>query len=188
MNKCSEQLTAKFNKNLEASSASLDDELSKLRDDLAEVRLPLVETEKLEELSSGHRQLTDEIDRLHGDFKILQLNNDTLRLMNAANLATGEEFSGMFGHSLGVATDSIVCDRQFEFSSGSGYPRLFVESWTSNQETGAPWVVINFGKFVMIKAVKILSPIRYSSKKFAWRPWKYMFQQLNGKLEPRNGH
>ena len=140
--------------------ASVDDELAKLKDDLAEVKLPKVETAQLDQLSNGHRELTDAIDRLHDDFKTLQLNNDTLRLMNDSNLATGEEFTGMFGHSLGVTTDSIVLDRQFEFSSGSGYPRLFVSSWTSNQETSAPWVAISFGKYVMLKAVKILSPIR----------------------------
>ena len=80
--------------------------------------------------------------------------------MNEGNVSKGQQFVSLYGHPLGITSPSLIADNQFEFSSGSGYPRLLKSSWVSAAEPTKPWVIVSFRKFVMIKAIQILSPLR----------------------------
>ena len=84
---------------------------------------------------------------------------DCKRTLNEQNMKSADQLSSFFGIPLGLASKPYLTNDQIELSSGTKRPRLLESTWTTTESQEPPWVQVYFHKFVMVKAIQLMSPV-----------------------------
>ena len=89
---------------------------------------------------------------------------ETLKMINTDNAETSGRVFSIYGEPLGLGDPNIIKDDQITVSSDENHlPRLYHTTWSPGVDLDLDeehWVKIDFRKFVLIKAIQILSPLR----------------------------
>ena len=85
-------------------------------------------------------------------------------MINTDNAETSGRVFSIYGEPLGLGDPNIIKDDQITVSSDENHlPRLYHTTWSPGLDLDLDeehWVKIDFRKFVLIKAIQILSPLR----------------------------
>jgi len=83
------------------------------------------------------------------------------RMINNDNNETSGKIFSIYGEPLGVGDPNVIEDDQITVSSDENHlPRLYHTTWSPGVDYDEEhWVKIDFRKFVLVKAIQILSPL-----------------------------